>query len=256
MPADISVLATPGQTTTVDVAQRPSESPTIRPWSVGVEFGAAVTPALGGDVTGCSGCDRSVGAGGRIIGRAGHALSKAFTLTLDAGYLAVGQDVDRSANAVAVGNSINTGTASDSLSMKGGLVGLSVAYRLPSTVESFVRAGAGSFFGWVRDERRGDLRTAATEAPYTVQQTQRQPAIYGYLSLAFGIGFRPTSAFRVGAGLDAMAMVALRQPQWDGECQACLISGGRDGDAWYPNDALAGRFVMLVSPFVDAGYAF
>jgi len=141
--------------------------------------------------------------------------------------------------------------------MSGALVGLSFTYRPPALGESFVRAGTGSFLGWFRDDVRGNFGTTAAVGSYDVHQTQRQPAYYGYLSLAVGMGFRPSSTFRVSAGVDAMAMAALRQPQWDANCSdACRISGGPDGDSWFPSHPLAGRFMMLVSPFVDAGCVF
>jgi hypothetical protein len=159
---------------------------------------------------------------------------------------------------VAVGGLNDTGMASDALSMRGGIVGLSLAYRVPSLGESFVRAGTGSFIGWVRDARSGTFNTQDPIPPsYSVSQTQLQPAYYGYLSVAVDVGFRPSRTFRLGAGLDAMAMMALRQPQWDADCGgACLISGGRDGDSWFAPHPIAGRFMMLVLPFIDAGYAF
>jgi len=191
-------------------------------------------------------------------GPRGHTVGRSLSVAVDAGYLTVGQDVDqRWADVLTVFDGIhNQGKASDTLSLKGALLGLSIAWRVPSLGDSFIRLGAGSFLGWVRDERSGDFETS-TKLPYHVEQRQQQPADYGYLSLAVGVGFRPTSHLRLGAGLDAMAMVALRQPHWDSDCgQACRISGAREGESWFPNDALAGRFMMLVSPFVDAGFAF
>ena len=249
LPTEIVVAAIPGQTVMAEVDQRPSDVPSNQRWSLGIELGATVTPALGGDVAGCSSpCERSIGAGGRVMVRAGRALGKALSLSIDVGFLALGQDIEsRAADVIAVGDVTSPGTASDSLSMSGGLVGLSLAYRLPSLGDSLVRAGAGSFLGSIRDERRGNFATTATSAAsYDVGQSQRQAAYYGYLSLAIAIGFRPNPSFRVGAGLDAMAMIALRQPQWDGACgEACRISGGPDGESWFPNDALAGRFMKI-----------
>jgi hypothetical protein len=222
-----------------------------------VEVGGAITPSLGGDVAGCSSCDRSIAGGGRAMARAGRTIGSALTMGLDAGYFFVGQDVDRRrADVLVLGYPTNSGNASDALAMRGAMLGLSIAYRLPWLGESFARAGAGSFLGSVRDERQGEFNTAAQQ-PYPVKQTQQQPAVYGYASLAFGLRFRQGPHFRVGAGLEAIAMVALRQPEWDSSCgSACTIWGARDGESWFPNDALAGRFVLLVSPFVNAGYAF
>jgi hypothetical protein len=228
-------------------------------WILGVELGGALTSTLGGDVAGCaSPCERSLAGGGRAVARFGRALGNAWVLSLDAGYLALVESVDQRPDYVlAVGSVQDSGTSRDDLSMSGALVGVSLRYRLPFLGDSFVRAGAGSFLGWVRDERHGQFyATSSPSLIYPVDQIQRQPASYGYFSAALGLGFRPSSHLRLGAGIDAIAMLALRQPEWDSNCLECRFTGGPDGESWFASRPLSGRFIMLVSPFVEAGYAF
>jgi hypothetical protein len=240
-----------------DVDQRPSVAPYPSSWIFGAEIGGALTSTLGGDVAGCSSpCGRSVGGGGRAIAHVGHALGSKLFFAVDAGYLTVGQNVEQRRDDLVVlgGPTTNNGLSSDDLSLHGGILGASLGYRLPSLGDSFVRAGVGSFFGWASDKRDGNFNTTSN-LPYHVARTQRQPAVYGYASAAIGFGFRPASHVRLGAGIDAIAMVAIRQPEWDGTCEGCSILG-RDGESQFANDALAGRFIMLVSPFVEASYLF
>jgi hypothetical protein len=256
-PVDVSVSTVSGQTVVADVDQRPSVAPYPSSWILGVELGGALTSTLGGDVAGCSSpCGRSVGGGARAIAHVGHALGSRLFFAIDAGYLTVGQNVDqRSGDLVVLGGpTTNTGLSSDDLSLHGGVLGASLGYRLPSLGDSFVRAGAGSFFGWVSDERDGNFNTTSS-LPYHVAQTQRQPAVYGYASAAIGFGFRATPHVRLGAGIDAMAMVAFRQPKWDGQCAECSVLG-RDGESQFRSQEMTGRFIMLVSPFVEASYLF
>ena len=192
------------------------------------------------------------------MARAGLGVAQNFEPSIEGGYALVTQSIDRrKTDVLAVGGLKDPGFASDALSMRGGLVGLSLAYRVPSIGESFARASIGTFFGSVRDERKGSFQTdEAPSSSYDVSQTQLQPAHYGYLSFAFALGFRPAPSFRLSAGLDVMAMVALRRPEWDPDCDACKIYGGRDGESSFARQALSGRFVMLVSPFLNAGCAF
>jgi hypothetical protein len=257
-PAEVSVAAVSGRTTVAEFDQRPAPLPAPRSWLLGIELGGAVTSTLGGDVAGCSSCERTVGGGGRAVAHIGHGLGDKWFVSFDAGYLMLFQNVDQRQDEIAVvGGTSDSGISRDDLSMRGALLGLSLGYRLPILGDSFARVGAGSFLGWVRDERHGDFNAASPAVSrYPVQQIQSQPAHYGYLSAALGVGFRPSAHVRLGAGLDAIAMVALRQPEWDGTCDGCRFTGSPDGESWFASHPLAGRFIVLVSPFVEAGYAF
>jgi hypothetical protein len=257
-PTEVSVAAQSGQTIVAEIDQRPAAAPSPSAWMLGVELGGALTSSLGGDVAGCSPCDRGLAGGGRAIAHVGHALGPKMFLSLDAGYLMVAQNIDHRQDAVVVASATNpvTGTSSDDLSMRGALLGVSLGYRLPFGGDSYARVGAGSFLGWVRDERLGHFDAmVAPGTSYPLGQTQLQPASYGYLSAAIGLGFRPASHVRLGAGVDAIGMVAFRQPQWDSTCDACKTAG-RDGESYFTSAAMAGSFIVLVSPFVEAGYAF
>jgi hypothetical protein len=262
MPAEIPVSVASGQTVVADVDQRPVESSGVSlPWVLGVEVAGTVTPSLGGEVAGCGGCERPVASGGRVMARAGHAVAQNFELSIEGGYAVMTESVDhRPTTVFAVGGLEDPGSASDALSMRGGLVGLSLAYRVSSLGESFVRASVGTFVGSVRDGRTGSFHTVPTDqAPsfrYDANKTQTQPAHYGYLSFAFALGFRPAPSFRLSAGVDVMALVALRRPEWDPDCDACKISGGGDGDSTFARESLSGKFVILVSPFLNAGWTF
>jgi Tetratricopeptide repeat/PEGA domain len=272
-PFDQFIEVTPGRTVTLDVRQQPiqgetPETPPLAPpvatdaanksaaacplCSVAVEVGAVVAPTLGGEVSGCTSCNRSLAWGGRLLGRVAYGLGARWAVSLEGGYLGMRERVTaRTTSAKPVGLDANPGTASDAVTLRGGVVGASLIFQPELPAKIRLRLGAGTLFGTLSDERSGVFMARAQ--PYDVaERTQDRAADYAYLSIAADVGFALGGHWSARAGLDLSAFFALRQPVWD----SGQNFNSPDGDTQFPPETLAGRLLVSATPLATVGYEY
>ena len=207
---------------------------------------------LGGDVgsTGSSGFP--VGVLGRVHG--GYELRSGLGFGIDAGYLYVTRDVaGRPETLRPVGKPESKGTASDTLSLRGLLVGGSAQFHRGETLTFLARLGIGAFFANAVDQRSGQF-TPAGGGPIDVP-TARTAADVSYLYVApeLRVGYRIASHVEINGGLDAMLMVGLSEARWNRQNGVVL---GNQGFAAYDEATLFGSTLFLLNPGVGARFDF
>jgi len=249
---------TPDATTTLGSPRQGSKRADACPLcSVAVEVGAVVAPTLGGDVSGCTNCDKSVAWGGRVMGRVAFGLGARWAMSLDGGYLAIGEQVSgRTTSAFPMGAptalATNDGTASDAVTLRGGLVGASLIFRPELPVDVRLRLGVGTLFGTLIDERSGVFTARGMLSYYVTPRTQDRAAQSAYLSMAADVRFALGGRWSARAGLDLSAFIALRQPVWDRDQNF----NGPDGDTHFASETLAGKLWVSATPLAAVGYEY
>lgn len=215
----------------------------------------ALAPSLGGDVAGgCgSGCSRGVGVGGHVSLQGTYELGSGFGLGLSAGYLSVAQSVRGRAAAFRPTGLPTTGSVDDELAMRGMTVGavgsVVVGERTPLTI----RLGAGAFVGSVRDQRQGSFTTTLSHTPYQNGPASASPgATYFYVAPELRLGRRLGEHAEIGVGMKALLLVG-SSPRWDASLEQ---QAAGDGIGTYPDEALAGRVVVVLLPGIGGRYDF
>ena len=235
-----------------------------------LDGGLAVAPALGGDVVdGCTGgCSSGLPLGFAVLGTGGYQLSSGLGFGLEGGYLQMQQKVEgRDVSLQPQGLEANPGTADDTLTLKGLLVGASAQFHRGDSFAWLVRLGGGVFLGTLDDERRGDATTVERTVnpgtpqeetipaqPYDFSVSESQSATYVYVAPEARVGWRPTERLELSAGLRGMFLFALGQPEWKDEEPVVPGSQFRVGQLTFGSDALAGTTVLVAVPTIGARY--
>ena len=237
------------------------------------ELGAtfALTPTFGGSLdskcTDADKCEASFGLGGGGALRFGLEIQHKWQVGIEVGGLFMGRDIEgRRDNVAVIGNlPANPGKTNDSISLRGALVGASVARSVGEKFPVTFRLGVGGFFGSVEDERSGSYSTIARippgqalerpATPYDVERVSQTQAVLGiYLAPEIRAGMRISQKLDVALSVGALVAFVPTQPMWvpaEGYVQA-----GTDGQGRYTDDTLTGNVVFAVSPGLVATYRF
>ncbi len=208
--------------------------------------------ALGGDVGASGSSGFPLGVLGRVHG--GYELRSGLGFGIDAGYLYITRDVSgRPETLRPVGKPDSPGTANDTLSLRGLLVGASGQLHKGEKLTYLARLGIGAFFANAVDQRSGQF-TPAGGGPIDVP-TARTAADVSYLYVApeLRIGYRIADHVEINGGLDAMLMVALSEARWNRQNGVVL---GNQGFAAYDEATLFGSTLFLLNPGVGARFDF
>jgi hypothetical protein len=224
-------------------------------FTVEVDGALAVAPSLGGDVdSSCEGaCSKKPGLGGLVWGRVGYQLGSGLGFSLDAGYLAITQAIrDRATPIQPTGLPESTGTANDTLSLSGLLLGAEAAFHRGAKMPVTFGLGFGALIGTLNDHRTGDFPTRAGSS-FHADVAGSSTARYLYLDPKARVGFKVGARFEVNAGIDVLILVSLTQPRWD---RTVPIAAASDGVAYFYSDALAGKTMFVFGPGLGARYEF
>ena len=147
------------------------------------------------------------------------------------------------------------GSARDTLHLDTALVGASVAYTPAALAYLSWHAGIGALVGSVFDDRDGVFTSEphgqqAKRTVYGVSPAQRRAASYLYMSLGVAAGFHPAPRWWLGLEVEAMPLIALRQPTWDSKGHF----EGPSGDSSFAGDSLTGRALILFTPAIGLRY--
>jgi hypothetical protein len=220
-----------------------------------------LVPTFGGDVAGgCSGaCSRSVGIGFAARGRGGYHFTSGLLLGVEAGYLLARQSVSGRETVVQpVGLQANPGTADDTLTLSGTLVGVSGGVRVGEKLPFTLRLGLGAVFGNVKDERTGSFHTIERSgkpvAAYSVSASESSPAGWVYIAPEARIGWHAGKRLELSAGVGLMVLVAPTPPRWVPEKANVLAA--TDGQGQFPEEQLTGKALIAITPGLGAKYEF
>ena len=224
---------------------------------VEVDAAFGLAPSFGGDVAAtCTGsCKSSLGIGFMVLGHAGYRFTSGLLLGLDAGYLLLGQSTTgRATTHKPNGLANNPGTADDASRLSGALLGASAGVRLGAAFPLTLRLGVGTLIGSLRDHRTGNFttiaRTGFPAVKYTVDATDSPTDISLYLAPEARFGVKVGKRLELSAGVEALVLLALKQPVWEKEVPVPTGGQGRF------TDALTGRVAVVLVPGIGARVEF
>lgn len=219
----------------------------------GVPTGAS----LGGSLAG--------GSQGPVLGLAvqagaGYQLGSGFGLSLDVGFLTVGQSINqRSASAFPIGLAPQPGEVRDELGLSGPMLGVSLALERGERVVWSGRLGAGAFLGSWSDVRSGAFTTAGGLAYAVPAVTERGEARFAYLNPEVRIGLRLSKHIVAQVGIQALALLNTSSATWSdskpflaGQCPSPDIRACA-GLAGYGASKVVGTS-LLALPFIGVRY--
>jgi hypothetical protein len=229
-------------------------------------FGA-LGGAIGGEVTsGCSGaCSRGLSLGGGGMLRAGYELGVGFGFGVEAGYVALTQQVKgRSEVLTPKGLPPNPGLADDRLTLSGLNLGATAWFKRGKPWGWEARLGAGVVLGTMRDERSGDFSTVTARLPdgsplayHIAPLAESGTARFLYATPEVRATYRVSRSAELGLGVQALLLVALTQPTWQdrrplitGTCGPIAAGCVTDGQATFGVRTTASQFTVVASPVV------
>jgi hypothetical protein len=224
--------------------------------------GLVLAPTLGGDVAGCTGaCSHPMGLGALGLFHGGYQLGSGIGFGLAAGYLLATQDVTGRATELVPINKKGAsgaatvpqpGLADDKLRLSAFLGGADVFYRAGDKVPVLFRLGVGAMVGQLRDERKGTFTAGATQVTASpVVDLPMATAIY--IDPEVRVGLRLSEHIDLSAGVQALMLVAIKQPTWNATIP---LDAGPGGIGGYRADPLMGQFVLMLAPTVSVRYDF
>lgn len=223
--------------------------------AVVVELDGALglSPSLGG-VVGCDGdCDRGAGVVVSPTLHVGYRMASRFVVGLAAGYLGMGQERrGRDATLQPVGRPPSGGTVTDTLAVRGLVVGATAGAHLGDRFPLTLRLGAGALVGSAEDARTGTF-TSSTGTSYRVDATETHGASFLWVEPQARLGVRIGEHLELSAGLGFAVLVRLGAPAWQNETP---LVAGDDGLATFPADEAVGGAIVALLPGVGAAWAF
>ena len=220
--------------------------------------GFVLAPTLGGDIAGCTGtCSHPVGIGAIGLFHGGYQLGSGIGFGLAAGYLLAAQDVTTRTTELIPHASKGLpapepGTADDKLRLSAFLGGADVFYRAGDQIPVLFRLGVGAMVGQLRDERTGKLTSGGT-AVQAAPVVDFPMATAIYIDPEVRVGIRLGDHVDLSAGVQALMLVAIKQPTWNSKIE---LDAGPGGIGGYKAEPLMGQFVLLLAPTVSFRYDF
>lgn len=226
---------------------------------------ASIVPTFGGDIAGgcVDSCDRSLGAGGYGVVRAGYELGSGLVLGIAAGYLRVSQRTEgRSTSLRALGvDAPNPGTANDRLELHGpfagAFIGASLGEGLPLRLR--LRFGAGVLLATVHDERTGAFTSSGGIAYSIGPVLEAHSAELLYFAPEVRVGLPLGRGVELSFGVELPILVCPSTPKWgppSATDEPHPIYAGTDGYGTFGADELLSSVVLLIAPGIGARYEF
>jgi PEGA domain len=236
---------------------------------VEASLGPGLVPTFGGDLVGScgEGCSQGVGFGTSAKAHGGYRFPSGFFVGLDVGDVYVWQKVsDRATTLQPPGFQPQQGMVSDTLSLRGVLVGASAGIRIGKALPFSFRLGAGALVGaQFRDHRVGSFETVKEvlnnkkfpAESYAVDLTQVQSMTALYIAPNVQMAVPLKERLHLQVGLDALVIVSPGlAPMWKRDAAAPRVKTGKTGLAVFPAQALMNGVMVLVAPEVSIRYEF
>ncbi len=234
-------------------APKQAEPPPEDRFELGASGAFAVAPLLYGPTCEDT-CDAGVGLGLHLEGLAGWRFGSGFGVGGSAGYVRLQQTVEGRPYAITPpGRPDQAATADDTVIVSAATVMARVSMRIGDRFFGIFEAGAGGFFGAVRDERRLASRAAAGDA----YETGPYFGSGGVAGIAATGGVRGcvevTEGFEIWLGAAPLVLVPLQRPDWT---YTGPIPAGSDGAANLREEAILGDVIVAVTPSIGVGASF
>ncbi len=224
-----------------------------------VNGGVALSPSFGGDVaSSCGdGCDAGVGLGGLVMVHGAYEFGSGFSIGLGGGFLQASQTVEnRTATLEPVGLDQGlAGTANDDIRFRGYLVGINAGMRFFDDFPVRLRLGAGALVAQARAVRSGSFQTRAGSTYRAPDLASEQTGAFVYIDPEASVGVKIGDLFELGAGLQALILIAAAPPTWAGDDSPSVVADG-DGLASYPADETTLGHMLVLVPGVSARVSF
>ncbi|HTJ82091.1 MAG TPA: PEGA domain-containing protein, partial [Polyangiaceae bacterium] len=220
--------------------------------------GFALSPSFGGDVqSGCGdGCSGTLGLGGLVMAHGGYEWGSGIGIGLSAGFMQASQsDTGRSTSITPQGLDPLTGTTDDDVRIRGYLVGVHGAYRIGEDFPLRFRLGAGALIGQVHATRTGAFTTRAGSAYDAPEVGSNGTAAFVYIDPEATIGIKLGDTFEIGAGAQALILIAAAAPTFGGDANPSFNAPG-DGLSSYNADETTMGTTVFVVPQVTARASF
>ncbi len=224
-----------------------------------VSGGVALSPSFGGDVgSSCGeGCTNGAGIGGLVMLHGAYEFGSGFGIGLGGGFLQASQTVE---NRVTTINPVGLdpglgGTATDDLRLRGYLVGVDAGMRFFEDFPVRLRLGAGALIAQARAVRTGSFTTRSGSTFRAPELTTEQVGAFVYLDPEVSIGWRFADLFEIGAGVQALVLIAAAPPTWGGDENPSVVIEG-DGLSSYEEDETTMGHMVLFVPGLNARVAF
>jgi hypothetical protein len=222
---------------------------------LGVSVGPAIGTGFGGPLAdSCgAGCSTHAPFGVFGIARGGLRLASGFDLSLEIGWTRLsGRYEGRDDVLVPQGSGPQEGTATDSITWSGTLVGAHGGWSRGEHVTFRLGLGAGIAFASVTDHRQGQYPvTPPTGAPYVayVDDEHTAKAHYLYVTPEIGVGFLLSSAVELHADLGVFTAIALTEPLYNGSEGVVVKNANGDSElAYLKDEALTGTPFFVFVP--------
>jgi hypothetical protein len=209
--------------------------------------------SLGGDVGSSGSAGFPLGVSGKV--HAGYELRSGLGFGVDAGYMYLTREVTGRPEVLApVGKPVATGTASDTLSLRGLLVGASAHLHKGEKITYLARIGLGAMLGQASDRRSGDGYAQPGGPPVAVDATRTTTDVsYLFAAPELRLGYRIGKVVEIAVGAELAVMVALKEPRWDPSKSVVV---GSQGLATYRDETLFGSTLLLVNPGITGRFEF
>jgi hypothetical protein len=180
-----------------------------------------------------------------------------FGIGLGGGFLQASQTVeDRTTTINPVGLEPGLGgTATDDLRLRGYLVGVDAGMRFFEEFPIRLRLGAGALIAQARAVRTGSFTTRSGSTFRSPELTTEQVGAFVYLDPEVSIGWRFADIFEIGAGVQALILIAAAPPTWGGDENPSVVIEG-DGLSSYQEDETTMGHMVLFVPGLNARVAF
>lgn len=232
-------------------------------------LGPSIVPSFGGDIV--DSCDDacSLWFGGGIRGklRGGYRFPGGFLGSIDVGYLYARQKItDRNASIVPAGFSPEYGVVSDTLSIRGVLLGSSIGIRIgKKEMPISLRLGVGALLGATfRDRRAGTFTTnprtsggaVVPAQTYAVDVTQYPSVLSIYAAPEVQFAYPLAERLHLAFGVEALLLLTPQssRPQWTPN--GSKIDAATSGQATFAAEDLMNDALFLFTPQASIQYEF
>ncbi len=229
-------------------------------WEIDGSAGFAVIPSFGGQVGDqCAGSCSALGIGAAGSFNAGYQLGIGIGFGLSLGYVAGFQSLTgRGAKLTPRGETAKSGTADESLRLSAFMGGANVFYHLGDRFPVLFRLGFGALVGQVRDQRTGQFTDVKNHTYKTFAAADLEEAVYLHVDPEIRFGVRLGEHVDLTAGVQALVLLAIKQPAWNQGIEVGPAKGqtSADGVGNYASESLMGKVVFGIVPGLNLRYEF
>lgn len=263
--ARVEVLA--GQTARITVAGKrrapeappaprpaPSAPPPSRRFGIEIAGAGMIAPSFGGEVgASCDNrCDSGPAFGGYGALRGSYAIGPSLDVGVSAGFLAARRTLANRRVTFHPPLKSSPGPVDDTLTLRGGLLGVWAGARLGQRPFLDLRLGAGAMLGRMSDARSWNVGPGESSDAAPAFSEASLGGFF-YLDPEVRVGVRLGEHLTLAVGVEAMVLFTVAAPAWPEDRQ---LSDPELGTFAFDPETLAGPVLLAVLPGLVARYTF